>query len=211
VVFLTRDRAVAPAPDAPPAPRKLPRVFWLFVAGVLLFGLGDFSRTFLIFLAAGALGTSASDVLSTAVLLYAGHNLISAFAAYPAGRLGDAWSKPKVLVAGYALGVVTNVILALASGSLAAVCVAIALSGIYIAIQETLEKAVVVGLLPREQRSIGLGILASANALGDLGSSVFVGILLSAGEPRIAFAVPALVGVLGVGWMAALVRRRSLA
>lgn len=210
VLFMTRDRAVAPGAEAPTSSAKLPRVFWLFVAGVLLFGLGDFSRTFLIFLAAGALGTSGSDVLSTAVLLYAGHNVISAVAAYPAGRLGDAWSKSKVLVAGYGLGVVTNLILALAGGSLAAICAAIALSGIYIAIQETLEKAVVVGLLPREQRSIGLGILASANALGDLGSSVFVGFLLAAGEPRIAFAVPAAVGLLGVGWMVVLVRRHKL-
>ena len=211
VLVMTRDRAVAPTAGTPPSAAKLPRIFWLFVGGVLLFGLGDFSRTFLIFLAAGALGTtSGSDVLSTAVLLYAGHNVVSALAAYPAGRLGDAWSKPKVLVAGYGLGVVTNVILALAGGSLAAICAAIALSGIYIAIQETLEKAVVVGVLSREQRSLGLGILAAANALGDLGSSVFVGFLLAAGEPRIAFAVPAAVGVLGVTWMVVLLRRHSL-
>jgi MFS family permease len=149
-------------------------------------------------------------VLTTAVLLYAGHNVVSALAAYPAGRLGDAGSKPKVLVAGYALGVVTNLTLALASASLPWLVVAIVLSGIYIAIEETLEKAVVAQLLPRSQRSLGLGILASANALGDLGSSLAVGLLLAANLPTLAFLLPAAVGALGVAWMAGLIARRTI-
>lgn len=84
---------------------------------------------------------------------------------------------------------------------------AIALSGIYIAIEETLEKAVVAELLGRDQRSLGLGILASANATGDLLSTLFVGLMLAAGEPTIAFAAPAAVGALGVVWVLGLVRR----
>ena len=215
IASMTRDRPApppeTPAPAVTAAPRApMPRAFWLFAGGVLLFGLGDFSRTFLIFLAALALGEGdAGGTLSTAVLLYAGHNLISALAAYPAGRLGDAGSKMRVLLAGYGLGVVTNVILAITTGSLTWLVVAIALSGVYIAIQETLEKAVVAEMLPRAQRSLGLGLLASANALGDLGSSVFVGIMLAAGEPTLAFAVPAAVGALGVAWMAVLATRTS--
>jgi MFS family permease len=215
---MTRDREVAPtAPTAPaatpPKPSaKLPRAYWLFVGGVLLFGLGDFSRTFLILLAASVLGEhgGASGVLTTAVLLYAGHNFVSALAAYPAGKIGDARSKTKVLIAGYALGVTTNLMLAFGGMTLAWLVVAIALSGIYIAIEETLEKAVVAELLPRDQRSLGLGILASANALGDFGSSVFVGLMLAAGETTAAFAVPACVGALGVIWMAILSRRGVL-
>src|SRR5690606_11969451 len=139
---------------------------------------------------AGVLGEQggASGVLSTAVLLYAGHNLISALAAYPAGKLGDARSRSKVLIFGYALGVVTNVTLAIAGASLGWLVFAIALSGIYIAIGGTPEKAVVVELLPRDQRSLGLGVLARANSIGDLGSSVFVGVMLALGHPTIAFA-----------------------
>ena len=212
VVFLTRDRVVPkPAEPQPVSRAPFPRAYWLFVFGVLLFGLGDFSRTFLIVLAARALGEgNATHVLSIAVLLYAGHNFVSALAAYPAGKLGDAGSKPKVLLVGYALGVITNVVIAFAGASLPWLVVAIALSGIYIAIEETLEKAVVAQLLPREQRSLGLGILASANALGDFGSSVTVGLLLAAGASVTAFLVPAAVGALGVIWMAALVMRGTV-
>ena len=214
IVALTRDRPGRDTTAAPPpiARARLPRAFWWFAGGVLLFGLGDFSRTFLIFLAARSVGEShgAGGALSMAVLLYAAHNLVSALAAYPAGHLGDARSKPKVLVAGYGLGVVTNTVLALATDSLALLVVAILLSGVYIAVEETLEKAVVAELLPREQRSLGLGILASANALGDLGSSVFVGVLLAAGSQVVAFGTLAIVGGLGVLWMAILVARRVL-
>lgn len=232
IALFTRDRD-EPAPtastpaeaSAAPAQREpLPRRFWLFCAGVLLFGLGDFSRTFLIFLASGmaagsAAGSAASSsghalgaggVLTIAVLLYAGHNFISALAAYPIGRFADARGKPRLLIAGYALGVATNFLLAFTYGSLAWLAFAIALSGIYIAIEETLEKAVVVELLPRHQRSLGLGILASANALGDLGSSVWVGLMLSANRTTLAFAAPACVGALGVLWMIGMVRRGAL-
>jgi MFS family permease len=216
IAAMTRDRAAPAVPAAPAAPAPstatLPRAYWLFVAGVLLFGLGDFSRTFLIYLAARALGDGGGPsgmhgVLTTAVLLYAGHNLVSALVAYPAGRLGDARSRPQVLVVGYALGVVTNVLLAVAGASLPILVVAITLSGIYIAIEETLEKAVVAELLPRDRRSLGLGVLASANALGDLGSSVFVGAMLATDHPTLAFAAPAALGALGVAWMARLRRR----
>lgn len=211
IASMTRDREVppAPVPGSPTEKRGLPRAYWWFVGGVLLFGLGDFSRTFLIFLAAGVVGEQggASGMLSTAVLLYAGHNLISALAAYPAGKIGDARSKPKVLIFGYGLGVVTNVMLAIAGASLGWLIFAITLSGIYIAIEETLEKAVVADLLPRDQRSLGLGVLASANSVGDLGSSVFVGVMLASGHSTLAFAVPGCVGALGVIWMSILARR----
>ncbi len=221
---LGRDRTDVPAPAPTPTPtsedaeiepsgRRLPRTFWLFSVGVLLFGLGDFSRTFLIVLVAAAIGydpAAGGQVLTVAVLLYAAHNLVSAFAAYPAGRLGDRFQKSRVLVFGYALGAITNGMLAIASGSLTWVIVAIALSGIYIAIEETLEKAVVAQVLPREQRTLGLGILASVNAIGDLGSSVFVGAMLATGHHELAFAIPAGVGVLGAIWMAVMSRRTTV-
>ena len=211
MLFLAREKvpetsAGADAAANPVKPR-FPRVFWLFLVGVLLFGLGDFSRTFLILIAAGGLKENqgmASGTLSIAVLLYAMHNLISAFAAFPAGHLGDRFSKRGVLIAGYGLGVVTNLLLALSGGSLPVIIAAIALSGIYIAIEETLEKATVAQMLPRELKSLGFGILACANAVGDMGSSIYVGTLMGAGRSTLAFSIAAGFGTLGVVWMLAI-------
>lgn len=183
----------SPAIESSPAARKLPRAFWLFLIVVTLFGLGDFSRTFLIWIAARAMGSdfSTDGVLSGVVLLYAGHNLIAALAAYPAGHVGDRRSRPRVLAAGYALGVLVNLLLALSGGSIALVAAAIALSGVYISIEETIEKAVAAELLPRQWRSLGFGILAGANAVGDMISSLYVGLLLQAGRDALAFLIAA--------------------
>lgn len=221
IFFLTRDRVVPPTQGAQAATAQakvgkaaiarqpLPRRFWWFVGGVTLFGLGDFSRTFLIFLAATALGesTGTAGTLSIAVLLYGLHNAVSALAAYPAGHLGDRSSKLRILCGGYGLGVVTNTLLAVASGSITWLVIAIILSGVYIAVEETIEKATAAEMLPREQRSLGFGILASANAVGDMGSSLFVGFMLAAGHSMAAFMVPAGLGLLGTIWMLRLASR----
>jgi MFS family permease len=209
-VSMTRDRGrPRTEPVTATATHRLPRRFWIFTTGVALFGVGDFSRTFLIFLAAAAFnGTTGSEAgtVSIAVLLYAAHNAVSALAAYPAGYLGDRGSKLRVLIVGYGLGVVTNGLLAFSFGAPGVLVMAIGLSGVYIAIEETLEKAVAAEMLPREQRSLGLGVLASANAVGDMVSSVGVGLLLAAGHQRAAFLVPAAFGVAGTLWMVGFAR-----
>lgn len=211
ILGLTRDRAHGPAPAAPPlaaiapeSPRtaRLPRRFWLLVAGVLLFGLGDFSRTFLIFLVADALGGSTEkSALTVGVLAYTIHNAISGLAALPAGRLGDRIAKWRVLVGGYALGVVTNFLLAGAASTHWGLALAVVLSGVYIAVEETIEKAAVAELLPRHQRSLGFGVLASANAVGDMVSSVYVGALMSSGRASLAFSIAGSLGAMGAAWV----------
>jgi MFS family permease len=200
--FMTKDRPTETVPAGLNEAGRLPRRFWSFSGGVALFGLGDFSRTFLIFLAAEKLG----GVVSV-VLLYAAHNAISAMAAYPAGYLGDRGNKSRILVIGYFLGVVTNVLLAWSARSTPLLLLAIFLSGIYIAIEETLEKAVAAEVLPREQRSLGLGVLSCSNAVGDMLSSVAVGALLASGHRQAAFLIPAMFGLAGAIWMAQFSRR----
>jgi MFS family permease len=212
--FLTQERetTITAAPDGvvPQQRQPFPRAFWLFLVGVLLFGLGDFSRTFLIWLAAKGLGEDgnhAAGMVSVAVLLYTLHNLVSAGVAYPIGRLGDRSSKLTILLWGYVLGVGTNVLLALFSDSLGWLVAVVVLSGTYIAVEETLEKAVAAEMLPRELRSLGFGILACANAVGDMASSLYVGFLLEAKQPGWAFGIAAALGAAGVLWMALMLRR----
>jgi MFS family permease len=208
--FFTREREYAPNPtpqeDYPTGAARpaLPKVFWVFLVGVSLFGLGDFSRTFLIWLAVKAMGEDSgmgSANLSVAVMLYTAHNLVSAVVAYPVGHLGDKRSKLSMLVVGFALGVGTNLLLAIAWDALGGLVAAILLSGIYIAVQETLQKAVAAELLPRVRRSLGFGILAAANAVGDMASSFYVGYLLQVGQFAVAFGIAAAFGLSGMAWM----------
>lgn len=204
--FLTRESPPEAAPDEPaPSIRPaFPKVFWLFLVGVFFFGLGDFSRAFLIWLAARAIGEDparTAGVISVAVLLYTLHNLVSAAASYPVGHLGDRRAKLPILVGGYVLGVGTNLLLAIMGGSLDWLVLAIVLSGVYIAVEETLEKATAADMLPRELRSLGFGILACVNAVGDMASSLYVGFLLEAGYTELPFAIAAILGGLGVAWM----------
>lgn len=206
--FLTKERdpAVAHLPSNPVQPprKPFPHAFWIFLIGVLLFGLGDFSRTFLIWLAAQQLDgqvTQAAGTVSVAVLLYTLHNLISAGVAFPVGHMGDRSSKLRILLWGYGLGAGTNILLALLSGSIVWLVAIVILSGAYIAVEETLEKAVAAELLPRELRSLGFGFLACANAVGDMVSSLYVGYLLEAHQPGWAFGIAASVGMLGVLWL----------
>ncbi len=212
--FFVREKDEGPR-TAPPPPvtAALPARYWWFVAGVFLFGLGDFSRTFLIYLVAKAAGSDEglkAAVLTLPIALYAGHNLISALAAYPIGFYGDRRSRPGVLVMGYALGVLTNLLLAVGSGSLVMLACAVAMSGVYIAIEETLEKAAVAEQLPREARSLGFGVLAAANAVGDMASSLYVGYLLQIGRPEWAFGIAAGLGAAGVLWLSVLLANRPL-
>jgi MFS family permease len=208
--FFTRERSTAPhdvAENETPSDATrpaFPRAFWVFLVGVFLFGLGDFSQTFLIWLAATAVGeegSMAAGTVSVAVLLYTVHNLVSAAVAFPVGHWGDRRARLPVLVVGYGIGFGTNLLLAFAGGSLPWLAAAIILSGVYIAIQETLEKAVAAERLPRELRSLGFGILACASAVGDMASSLYVGYFLQAGQFMAAFGVPAALGAAGFLWM----------
>lgn len=209
-IGLTRDRATPTSVSAAPASSRLPRKFWVFLVGVLLFGCGDFSRTFLIFLVAAHLGGAAvPGALTAGVLAYTVHNAVSGVAAFPAGRLGDRMAKWKVLALGYALGAATNAVLAVSSTVLVGLVAAVIGSGTYIAIEETVEKAAVAELLPREQRSLGFGILAFANALGDVVSSLYVGVLLGAGRNALAFGIATSFGLLGTAWIVIVGRRQQ--
>jgi MFS family permease len=207
---------VTERPHDPAAARRasfrpaMPAGYWPLVGAILLFGLGDFSRSFLILAvakAAPAVDRGGASLFGLPVLLYAVHNGISALATFPSGHLADRFGRRRVLVVGYVLGLGVNVTLALAGQTLAAVAFAFVLSGVAIAVEETVEKACVSEMLPRESRSFGLGVLASANALGDVVSSVCVGVLWDRMGPGVAFGSAAACSASGLIVLAAVSRR----
>ena len=52
-----------------------------------------------------------------------------------------------------------------------------ALAGTYIAVEDALEGAIAADLLPPEIRGLGYGVLGTVNGIGDLCSSIIVGLL----------------------------------
>ena len=194
------DKEAGPRLLRPP----LPGAYWAFLLAVLLFGMGDFSRTFLILEAARRMPSGGGIAfLSIPVLLYVFHNLISGVSTFPAGALTDRWSYGRTLLLGYGIGVAFNLGMAFLSGSLINFVPLFVLSGIYIAIEETVEKATASKMIPGEARSYALGLLATANAIGDLTSSVLTGFLLE--HMGRAWAYGAAAGFTGAGFLAMLV------
>lgn len=212
VAWLVKEKPHDPAAARRAALRPaMPPGYWPLLGAILLFGLGDFSRSFLILavVKAAPVGDGgAASFFGLPVILYAAHNGVSALATFPSGHLADRFGRRRVLLAGYLLGLGVNATLALAAGSLPAVVFAFALSGVAIAVEETVEKACVSELLPRETRSYGLGILATANAVGDMVSSVAVGVLWDRLGSGVAFGAAAACSAAGVIVLAVVSRRR---
>ena len=211
VFWLVTERAQDPITERQAVLRPaMPRGYWPLVGAVLLFGLGDFSRSFLILAvakAAPAVQGGTAILFGLPVLLYALHNGVSALATFPSGQLADRLGRRRVLAVGYLLGFGVNLTLAFASHAIAAVCFAFLLSGVAIAIEETVEKACVAEMLPRESRSYGLGLLAATNAAGDMVSSVGVGLLWDRLGPGVAFGAAAACSGAGLVLLIAIARR----
>lgn len=170
-----------------------------FLLAVTLFGLGDFSHTLLIYWAGILLAPvyGMAKASSLAVLLYAFHNAIYALASYPMGHFADKIGKLRILALGYAVASAMFLGLAFAKGNLFFLAIIFFLGGFYVAIQDALERAIAGDLLSPEIKGTGYGVLGSLNGIGDLASSLVVGIFLSFGSPVLAFGYCLLASSLG--------------
>jgi MFS family permease len=177
--------------------------FRRYLAGILLFGCGDFSRTLLIlhvtrhvevpWLASAALG----------VALYMLHNAVSALVAFPIGALADAMGHRRVVVWGSALGAATSLGFASAPATFAFTLALFVSSGVQVACSEVAEKACAVELVPKSRRGAGMGLLAAANGIGDMVSSALVGSLWSLlPSPALGFASAGILQLMGAATLA---------
>jgi MFS family permease len=180
--------------------KALPVSFRRFLLAVGVFGAGDFSHTMLILYASRALTPvhGAARAASIAVGIYTLHNVFYAGSAYVSGWISDHVRERKyVLAAGYALAVVTALLLCTNTHSLALLGVIAALAGLYIGTEEALEDSVAAELVPKDQHGMAFGTLAAVNAGGDFLSSVLVGFLWSALSVQAAFGTSALLFLIG--------------
>jgi MFS family permease len=168
---------------------QMPKAYWHFLAGVFAHGLGDFAPTLLILRAVQILTPQfgAGRAATIAVALYTFHNAVNAAASYPAGALGDRIGKRGLLAAGYLVGAITYAGFIFVTPTIAALVTLFGLEGVHGAMQQSLEKSMAAQLLPAKVRGSGFGVLATVNGIGDLVSSIAVGVLWSSVSPNAGF------------------------
>jgi MFS family permease len=197
-------------PHAPRVPQKLwaslrtfPMAYRRFLFGVGIAGLGGFSNTLLILWATQA-WTPRLGVVSAArwaMLFYVGYNVVYTLSCSVAGALADRFPKVRVLASGYLLAAIPALALLIPGDSFAKFAAVFGMSGVYMGFWETVEGSAAAELLPSEVRGVGFGVLATVNGIGDLFSSILVGILWTA-SPALAMSaviVLCLVGAAVVG------------
>ena len=179
--------------------RQLPKDYWRYLAGVFAHGMGDFAPTLLILRAAQILTPrfGATRAAALSVALYTFHNVVNAAASYPAGALGDRVGRRLLLAAGYLAGVIAYAGFIFERPQLPILSVLFGLAGIHIGVTQSLEKSAASEILPPANRGSGFGVLATANGIGDLVSSIVVGALWSSVSANAGFIYASFFAFLG--------------
>jgi MFS family permease len=179
--------------------RLLPQPYRKFLVAVGIFGAGDFAPTLLILLAMQKLAPElgVARAASVAVGFYVLRNIFYAGFAYMAGWLADRFKKQFVLAFGYALAAVMALLIVAAPMTIGLLGVIFVFSGIYVAIEETLEDSFCAELVDEEHHGMAFGVLATVNGVGDFLSSIVVGALWTAFGTAVAFGYSAVLFALG--------------
>jgi len=179
--------------------RGLPLEFKLFTFSVGIFGLGNFAHTLLILRAIEILTPAygKTSAISTAIGLYTLHNVLYAGFAYPAGMLSEKVGKRTLLGLGYFLFALMCLGFILEPPKLWAMVILFSLAGIYIALVDSMERALAGDLLPKNLRGTGYGVLSMVNGVGDFISSFVVGLLWAKVSPAAGFVYAGALTLLG--------------
>jgi MFS family permease len=206
VLFFVREKKT----PHPPRERKLslnwrglPPQLKKFLIVVFLFALGNSSNQFLLLRASG-LGFSIGNVL----LLYLTFNLVYSLLSYPAGRLSDKIGRRSILVIGYAFYGLVYLGFALIKAP-AALWLLFGLYGVYYAMTEGVEKALIADLCPSDRKATFMGLHAMLTGIGLLPASLLAGWLWGSFGPESAFAFGGALGITAAIGMAVVLRGKS--
>lgn len=192
VVTLVRGRSRISRPEHPSfrsAVRGLPRRFRLFLVGVGLFGMVNFSNTIFNLRALQILTPSLGQTggADLAVLLLLALNVVYAASSYPAGFLADRMSKKFLLAGGYVLFGLACVASVFEIPSLPILLVIFVLAGLSTGVVDSVEGAYTADFLDASQRGVGYGVLQTVNGVGDFASSTLIGLLITFVSPAFGF------------------------
>ena len=183
--------------------RAMPKDYRTFLVGVGIFGLADFAPTLMILRATNLLEEPLGIVAAsrTAVLLYLLRNVVYTAASYPIGALSDRFPRSRYLAVGYGIAVITFLGFAFAPASIGWLAFFFGLAGVFIAWEDTVEGAAVRDYIDDATAGTAFGVLGVVNGIGDLVSSLAVGLLWTAFGAQWGFGYAVAVGLAGTLWM----------
>ena len=177
IVFFVRE------PRRPPRARRLKSPlsraelkrldigYWAVVFVAAIFTLARFSEAFLLLRAKSA-GMPVVLVPTVMVVM----NVVYALSAWPAGALSDSIGRYRLLISGFALLIVADLILALGSG-VAMVMLGVAVWGLHMGLTQGLLSALVADTAPENLRGTGFGVFNLVSGLAMLMASIIAGAL----------------------------------
>jgi MFS family permease len=180
---------------------------------IVLFEFGNVATTLLILRTTQLLHTperTATAAASLAIVIYAAHNAFGALVSYAGGHWIDNAGPRRVFGAGALVYVIAYAMFSAGPHAWWALLIAFSLAGAGIGFAETAQSALVAQLLPDHLRGSGFGVLGGVQAVGDLVSTVVVGILYSAVSPTVGFGYAAawmLASLLATGMRTGLAQR----
>ena len=209
VVIGVEDRAAEPEARRPPLRwgelGQLGGAFWMVVGIAVAFSLARFSEAFLILKA-----SEEGLAIALAPLVLVVMNLVYSAGAYPAGAVSDRLPPERVLVAGIALLVVGDIVLAFGRG-LPAAFAGIALWGLHLALTQGILSRMVADRAPPRLRGSAFGLFNLATGLALFGASVAAGLLWDAFGSRATFLAAAGCAVLAALLLLPAARSRQIA
>jgi MFS family permease len=151
--------------------KRLGSSYWWVVIVAMVFTLARFSEAFLI-LRANSVGLPVSLVPLVFVVM----NLVYALAAYPAGVLSDRVNRTTVLMIGFAILVIADLVLGFSSG-LVGVTFGVILWGLHLGLTQGLLSALVADAAPAELRGTAYGVFNLVSGVALLAASITAGTL----------------------------------
>jgi MFS family permease len=158
--------------------KRLPAAYWMVVAVTAVFTLARFSEAFLL-LRAQAAGLPLALVPSVMVVM----NVVYALSAWPAGILSDSVGRYRLLMLGFALLIVADVVLAM-NGSVAVVMLGVALWGLHMGLTQGLLSAMVADTAPENLRGTAFGVFNLVGGVAMLAASIVAGALWEITGPK---------------------------
>jgi len=171
------------SPGAPPAPaaRELPRRFYLAMAVILLFALGNASDAFIL-LRLTDLGVKPVWI----PLLWSALHVVKMSSSIIGGAMSDRFGRRTMIAAGYLWYAAIYAAFAWTTTPLMTIAVFLAY-GLYFGLTEGVEKAWVADMAPETGRGLAFGIYNAALGVGGLAASLIFGAIWTRVSPHAAF------------------------